>query len=190
MSQRSSTELRLRVLRARTFSHSRVKKGRQSRRNRGSAADSHPADSPAMAVPETLCHPFATAKIVVWPGTCSVRGGLIIAARSRYACGDATLCAYRRRGERTGNRCDRNKSSKCLLHSRPSCVCLACGHETAAPPKTPRNSRRTSIHRRAIVSDQLSALIGAGFGLLRNFSKGYLLDDEHKPHISVMGSYV
>jgi hypothetical protein len=63
----------------------------QSRRNRGSAADSHPADSPAMAVPETLCHPFATAKIVVWPGTRSVRGGLIIAARSRDACGDATL---------------------------------------------------------------------------------------------------
>jgi transposase len=27
------------------------------------------------AVPETLCHPFATAKIVVWPGTCSVRAG-------------------------------------------------------------------------------------------------------------------
>jgi hypothetical protein len=74
----------------------------QSRRNRGSAADSHPADSPAMAVPETLCHPFATAKIVVWPGTCSVRGGLIIAAGSRDACGDATLCACRRRGERTG----------------------------------------------------------------------------------------
>jgi hypothetical protein len=87
----------------------------QSRRNRGSAADSHPADSPAMAVPETLCHPFATAKIVVWPGTCSVRGGLIIAARSRDACGHATLCA---RGERTGNRCDRDKGNKCLLHSR------------------------------------------------------------------------
>src|SRR5450631_1665039 len=103
----------------------------QSRRNRGSAADSHPADSPAMAVPETLCHPFATAKIVVWPGTCSVRGGLIIAARS----GDATLCACRRRGERTGNRCDRDKGSKCLLHSRPSCACLACGHATAAPPQ-------------------------------------------------------
>src|SRR5450631_1837314 len=34
-------------------------------------------------------------------------------------------------------------------------------------PKTPRNSRRcTSIPRRAIVSDQLSALIGAGFELL------------------------
>src|SRR5450631_2063505 len=107
----------------------------QSRRNRGSAADSHPADSPAMAVPETLCHPFATAKIVVWPGTCSVRGGLIIAARSRDACGDATLCACRRRGERTGNRCDRDKASKCLLHSRPSCACLACGHATAAPPQ-------------------------------------------------------
>jgi hypothetical protein len=106
----------------------------QSRRNRGSAADSHPADSPAMTVLETLCHPFATAKIVVWSGTCSVRGGLIIAARSRDACGDAALCACRRRGERTGNRCDRDKGSKCLLHSRPSCAGLACGHATAAPP--------------------------------------------------------
>src|ERR1700731_5420385 len=71
-----------------------------------------------MAVPETLCHPFATAKIVVWPGTCSVRGGLIIAARSRDARGDATLRACRRRGERTSDRCDRDEGSKCLLHSR------------------------------------------------------------------------
>src|ERR1700736_5760594 len=118
-----------------------------------------------MAVPETLCHPFATAKIVVWPGTCSVRGGHIIAARSRDVRGDATLCACGRRGERTGNRCDRDEGSKCLLHSRPSCACLACGHATAAPPKTPINSRRcTSIPHRAIVSGQLSA-IGAGFEL-------------------------
>ena len=132
----------------------------QSRRNRGSAADSHPADSPAMAVPETLCHPFATAKIVVWPGTCSVRGGIIIAARSR----DATLCACGRRGERTGNRCDRDKGSKCLLHSRPP---VLAGRAATAPPKTPRNSRRcTSIPRRTIVSGQQSALIGAGFELL------------------------
>jgi hypothetical protein len=36
------------------------------------------ADSLAMAVPETLRHPFATAEIVVWPGTCSV---LAIAAK-------------------------------------------------------------------------------------------------------------
>jgi hypothetical protein len=74
-----------------------------------------------MAVPETLCHPFATAKIVVWLATCSVRGGLLIAARS----GDATLCACGRRGERT-----------------------------------------ISTPERAIVSGQLSALIGAGFELL------------------------
>src|SRR6201999_3739897 len=92
-------------------------------RNRGSAADSHPADPPAMAVPETLGHPFATAKIVVWPGACSVRSGFIIATRSRDACGAATLCACGRRGERTGNRCDRDEGSKCLLHSRPSCAC-------------------------------------------------------------------
>jgi hypothetical protein len=78
-----------------------------------------------MAVPKTLCHPFATAKIVVGPGTCSVRRGLIIAARS---CGNTTLCACWRRGERTGNHCDRDKGSKCLLHSRPSRVCLACRH--------------------------------------------------------------
>jgi hypothetical protein len=110
----------------------------QSRRNRGSAADSHPADPPATAVPETLCHPFATAKIVVWPATCSVRGGLIIAAGSD----DATLCACGHRGERTGNRCDRDKGSKCFPHSRPSCVCMACGHATAAPSTMPKNSRR------------------------------------------------
>jgi hypothetical protein len=91
-----------------------------------------------MAVPETLCHPFATAKIVVWPATCSVRGGLIIPAGSR----DATLCACGRRGERTGNRCDRDKGSKCFPHSRPSCACMACGHATAAPSTMPRNSRR------------------------------------------------
>jgi len=90
----------------------------QSRRSRGSAADSHPADPPAMAVPETLVHPFATAKIVVWPATCSVRGGPIIGARGRAAGGDATLCAYGRRGERTSDRCHRDDSSKCLLHSR------------------------------------------------------------------------
>jgi len=95
-----------------------------------------------MAVIETLCHPFATAKIVVWPATCSVWGGLIIAARSRDACGDATLCACGRRGERTGNCCDRDEGSKYLLHSRPSCACMACGHATAVPPKTARNSRR------------------------------------------------
>jgi len=66
----------------------------QSRRSRGSAADSHPADPPAMAVPETLVHPFATAKIVVWTGTRSVRGGPI-AVRRR----DATLCVCGRCGE-------------------------------------------------------------------------------------------
>ncbi len=92
--------------------------------------------------PRNAVSPFATAKIVVWPATCSVRGGLIIAARSRDACGDATLCAYGRRGERTGNRCDRDEGSKCLLHSRTLQCCLACGRATAAPPKTPRNSRR------------------------------------------------
>jgi len=30
----------------------------------------------------------------------------------------------------------------------------------------------------------------ANAGLLKNFPKGYTLDDEHKPHISVMGGYV
>src|ERR1700758_5786831 len=80
----------------------------QSRRNRGSEADSHPADPPAMAVPETLRYPFATAKIVT-PGTW-------IVARRRDACGNATLRACRRRGERTSDRCDRDENSKCLLH--------------------------------------------------------------------------
>src|SRR6185436_20954583 len=83
-----------------------------------SAADSHPADPPAMAVPETLGHPFATAKIVVWPGTCAVRGGHTIAARSRDARSDATLCAYGRRGKRTSDRGHRDEGSKCLPHFR------------------------------------------------------------------------
>ena len=69
-----------------------------------------------MAVPQALCHPFATAKIVEWPATCSVRDGLIVAARS----GDAALCACGGRDERTGNRCDRDKGSKCFPHSGPS----------------------------------------------------------------------
>ena len=30
----------------------------------------------------------------------------------------------------------------------------------------------------------------ANAGLLKNFSKGYALGDEHAPHISVMGGYV
>src|ERR1700739_4798977 len=64
-----------------------------------------------MAVPETLRHPFATAKIV--------RPGTWIVARSRDACGNATLRACRPRGERTSDRCDRDEGSKCLLHSRP-----------------------------------------------------------------------
>src|SRR5205823_12641745 len=89
-----------------------------------------------MAVVETLLHPFATAKIVVWSATCSVRGGLVMAARSR----DATLCA--RRDERTGNRCDHDKGSKCLLHSRPSCAWMARGDATAAPPRHQLNARR------------------------------------------------
>src|SRR6476659_339658 len=84
----------------------------------GSAADSHPADPPAMAVPETLRHPFATAKIVVLPVTWSVIAGPIIVARSRDTCRNATLRACRRRGERTSDRCDRDEGSKCLLHSR------------------------------------------------------------------------
>jgi hypothetical protein len=57
--------------------------------------------------------------------------------RSRDACGDATLCACGRRGERTGNRCDRDEGSKCLLHSRPSCACMASGTRRATPPNTP-----------------------------------------------------
>ena len=92
-----------------------------------------------MAVPETLCHPFATAKIVVWTRTRSVRGGQIAVRRDR---GNATLCACGRSSERTGNCCGRDKSRSCLLHSRPSCACMACGHAIAAPSTTLRNSRR------------------------------------------------
>jgi hypothetical protein len=84
-------------------------------RPRGLAADPHAADPPAMAVPETLRHPFATTKIVVWPGTCSVRGGPI-AARSRDAWGDTTLCACGRSSERTSDCCDHDGGSKYLLH--------------------------------------------------------------------------
>ena len=81
-----------------------------------------------MPIPETLCHPFTTAKIVIRPAACSVGNGLIVAARRRYA----ALCACGRRGERTENRCDREKGSKCLPHSRPSCACIV-RLGTAAP---------------------------------------------------------
>jgi hypothetical protein len=94
-------------------STSMVAVSRSISRNRRSEADSHPTDPPAMAVPETLRHPFATAKIV--------RPGTWIVARSRDACSNATLRACRRRGERTSDRCDRDEGRKCLLHSRPSC---------------------------------------------------------------------
>lgn len=90
----------------------------QSRRSRGSAADSHPADPPAMAVPETLCHPFATAKIVVLPGTCSVIVAPIIIARSGEICGSTTLRACRPRCKRSSDRCDCDEGSKCLPHSK------------------------------------------------------------------------
>ena len=125
----------------------------------GSATDSHPADPPAMAVPETLCHPFATAKIVVWPATCSVRGGLIIAARS----GEATLCACGRRGERTGNCCDRDRGGKCFPHSTPSCACMACTHATAAPSMMPRNS---AVACPPSGGHCIRSTVGAGFELL------------------------
>src|SRR5258705_11573712 len=95
-----------------------------------------------MAVPETLGHPFATAKIVVWPATCSVRGGLIIAAPSRDACGDAPLCAWGRRDERTRNRCDRDKGSKCLLHTKPSSAWMA--RVATRPPHHPRHQKITT----------------------------------------------
>jgi hypothetical protein len=95
--------------------------------------------------PRNAVSPFATAKIVVWPATCSVRGRLIIAARSRDACGDATLCAYGRRGERTSDRCHRDEGSKCLLHSRGLPACL-----------------RHSIKRGAADRDDLQDLLAAG----------------------------
>ena len=69
-----------------------------------------------MAIPETLCHPFATAKIVVWPATCSVRGRLIIAVRSSD---DATLRACRRRGERASYRCDRDEGKNVFFIPGP-----------------------------------------------------------------------
>ena len=135
-----------------------------NRRNRGSAANSHPADPPAMAVPEALCHPFATAKIVVWTRTRSVRGRPIAVRRDW---GNATLCACGRSSERTDNCCGRDKCRSCLLHSRPSCACMACGHAIAAPSTTLRNSRRCmSTPERAIVSGQLSTWMVAGFELL------------------------
>ena len=74
-----------------------------------------------MAVPETLVHPFATAKIVVTPMTWSVIAGPIIVAWGRDAWSNATLRACRCRGERTGGRCDRDEGSKCLLHCKAPC---------------------------------------------------------------------
>ena len=48
-----------------------------------------------------------------------------------------------------------------------SCAWMARGHATAAPPKTPKKFPPLHVNpQRAIVSGQLSALIGAGFELL------------------------
>ena len=87
-----------------------------------------------MPIPETLCHPFTTAKIVIRPAACSVGNGLIVAARRRYA----ALCACGRRGERTENRCDREKGSKCLPHSRPLVRIVRLG----TPHRHAKNSHR------------------------------------------------
>jgi hypothetical protein len=106
-----------------------------------------------MPIPETLSHPFTTAKIVIRPAACSVGNGLIVAARRR----DAALCACGRRGERTYNRCDRDNGSKCLPHSRPSYACIVrLGHRRTIMP---RNLTVAGHSQRAIVSGQLSALI-------------------------------
>jgi hypothetical protein len=83
----------------------------RSRRNCGSAADSHPADPPAMAVPEALAHPFASRRV-------EIAGPIIVIARSRDARSNATLRACRCHGQRPSDRCDRDEGSKCLLHSR------------------------------------------------------------------------
>ena len=165
-----------------------------------------------MPVPETLCHPFATAKIVVTPATWSVIAGPIIVARSRDACSNTTLRACRRRGERTSDRCDRDEGNECLIHSRaplqmkPSVSGRSKPNTRSSPKKSqdrqccdfqrggqyaeaidatrlvcvdgarPRDRRTTQdtkkfpplhVHpQQAIVSGQLSALIGAGFELL------------------------
>src|SRR5579872_114443 len=87
-----------------------VAMSRSISRHRGSEANPHLADPPAMAVPETLRHPFATAKIV--------RSGTRIVDRRCGACGNDTPRAYRFCGEQAGDRCDQDEGGKCLLHSR------------------------------------------------------------------------
>ena len=103
-----------------------------------------------MAVPETLRHPFATAKIVT-PGTW-------IVARSWDACSNATLRACRRRGERTSDRCDRDENSKCLLHYR------------ALLQMTPSVSARW-MHGKLLVAQPIAAAI--------NFQILFLDETEH-----------
>src|ERR1700722_4826580 len=104
-----------------------------------SEADSHPADPPAMAVPETLRHPFAAAKIVT-PGTW-------IVARRRDACSNAALRACRRRGERTSDRCDRDEGSKCLLHSR-ALLQMTPSVSARSKPNTRSSSKKGKIELR------------------------------------------
>jgi hypothetical protein len=70
----------------------------------------------------------------------------MIAARSCDACGDATLCACGRRGERTTDRCDRDEGSKCLFHSR------------ALLQMTPSVSARW-MHRKLLVAQAIAAAI-------------------------------
>jgi hypothetical protein len=55
------------------------------------------------------------------------------------------------------------------------------------PPQNPVTAIDILLEPDATMIEHAQA---ANVGLLRNFPKGYSLDDEHKPHISVMGGYV
>src|SRR6266852_365994 len=87
-----------------------------------SVADLDAAEAPAVTIPETLANPTARGRrfFHIHRGGTAGRDG---AADDRTAddsashgCAEAALCACRSRGERTSDRCNRDKGSKCLVH--------------------------------------------------------------------------
>ena len=99
---------------------------RLARQSIRSVADLDAAIAPVIAVPEALAnHParrvgrfFHVHRAAIGRAAGGDRATDDRAAEQagRHACGNATLCACGRRCERTGNRCDRDQGSKCLLH--------------------------------------------------------------------------
>src|SRR5471030_2657666 len=90
-----------------------------------SVADLDPAEAPAVTVPEAFANQTAGGRTVLYIHRTAIgrtagrdRPADDGAAdkSGRHACGYAALCACRGRYKRTGDRCDRDEGSKCLLH--------------------------------------------------------------------------